>query len=70
MANIIPWANQKEFAERELSPLEIAGVEVGQTKAVGGLTWIQADGAGHMVGLDQGAASATALQTILVNLKK
>jgi carboxypeptidase C (cathepsin A) len=65
MANAIPWKNKDDFASIELSPLEIAGVEVGQTKSVHGLTWLQVEMAGHMVGLDHGAASSAALETIV-----
>jgi len=69
LANTIQWSSQKEFASQSLSPLEIAGVEAGQAKAVNGLTFLQVDSAGHMVPLDQPAASSTAIATILQQLK-
>ncbi len=68
MTNAIKWKSQLNFQNLDLKPLEIAGVEAGQMKELNGLTWLQIESAGHMVGLDQGAASSIALQTILQKL--
>eukprot|EP00604_Paraphysomonas_vestita_P001398 CAMPEP_0174819250 /NCGR_PEP_ID=MMETSP1107-20130205/2365_1 /TAXON_ID=36770 /ORGANISM="Paraphysomonas vestita, Strain GFlagA" /LENGTH=355 /DNA_ID=CAMNT_0016032385 /DNA_START=378 /DNA_END=1445 /DNA_ORIENTATION=+ len=65
LANTIVWNSQEQFSSESLSPLEIAGVEAGQIKSVHGLTFMQVDSAGHMVPLDQPAASAVAVRTIL-----
>lgn len=65
MANTISWSGMSQFSSLELSPLEIAGVEAGQTKSYGGLTYIQVDAAGHMVPLDQPAAASMAINTII-----
>jgi carboxypeptidase C (cathepsin A) len=65
MADTIPWASGKEFASLPLQPLMVAGVQIGETKTLNGLTFLQVEMAGHMVGLDNGAASAMALQTLI-----
>lgn len=65
MAESIAWSGAKDFSSTSLSPLEISGVEAGQTKSFGGLTWIQVESAGHMVPLDQPAASAAAIRTLV-----
>lgn len=65
MADTISWTGMEAFSAMPLSSLEIAGVEAGQLKSYNGLTWIQVEGAGHMVPLDQPAAASVALQTIL-----
>ncbi len=51
-----------------MRPLELGGVEAGQVKSFGGLTFLQVKNAGHMVPLDQPAASAAAFLTILKQL--
>ena len=48
MANTIEWNGMSAFAKLELSPLELAGVEVAQAKTHQGLTFLQIDAAGHM----------------------
>jgi pimeloyl-ACP methyl ester carboxylesterase len=68
MASTIQWTGKEGFNQAPLSPLEIAGVEAGQVKTYGGLTFLQVDNAGHMVPLDQPPASAAALGTILAQL--
>eukprot|EP00602_Paraphysomonas_sp_CaronLab_P003485 CAMPEP_0185024182 /NCGR_PEP_ID=MMETSP1103-20130426/7145_1 /TAXON_ID=36769 /ORGANISM="Paraphysomonas bandaiensis, Strain Caron Lab Isolate" /LENGTH=392 /DNA_ID=CAMNT_0027557079 /DNA_START=270 /DNA_END=1448 /DNA_ORIENTATION=+ len=68
MANSISWQGQEEFAAAGLGPMDIAGVEAGQAKSYKGLTWIQVESAGHMVPIDQPAASAMAIGTILSTL--
>ena len=68
VAETLPWKGQAEFSNKPMEPLEIAGVEAGQTKSAGGLTWMQVDGAGHMVGMNAPAANAAALETIVGGL--
>lgn len=71
LAEAIPWKGQADFVAQPLQPLEIAGVEAGQLKATNGLlTFIQVDMAGHMVGLDHGAASSAALMTLVSKYRK
>lgn len=70
MAETISWKGQTTFANTPLSTWEIAGVEAGQVKSSGGLTFIQIEDAGHMVPMDQPAASAAVIQGVLANLKK
>lgn len=69
MANTIEWNGMSDFATLELSPLELAGVQVAQAKSHKGLTWIQIDSAGHMVPIDQPATSSIAIGSILSALK-
>lgn len=68
MAETIEWGGRDAFAAAPLSPLTIADMEIGQMKSSGGLTWIQVESAGHMVPIDQPAAAAAALNSILNNL--
>jgi len=65
MANTIGWSGKSGFNAAPMNPLEISGVSAGQTKSYNGLTFIQVDSAGHMVPMDQPAASAAAIQTLL-----
>jgi len=66
LAEAIKWTGQSAFVSSKLSPLEIAGAEVGQIKSADDLlVFMQVDMAGHMVGLDEGAASSAALMTIV-----
>jgi len=58
MANSIEWRGKTAFEQMQLDPLIIAGQEMGQWKSHSGLTFVQIDGAGHMVPLDQPAAGA------------
>ncbi len=68
MAETLPWSREAEWKAQALTPLVIAGVEAGQVKQLGGLTFIQVEGAGHMVPMDNGAASAMALMSVLKTL--
>lgn len=69
MANTISWSGGSQFEKTALATLEIAGVEAGQMKTFGGLTFLKVESAGHMVPMDQPAASSYALNTILSALK-
>jgi len=68
MASSLEWSGKDKFNAQALRPLEISGVEAGQLKSYGGLTFIQVENAGHMVPLDQPAASAAAMLSILEQL--
>ena len=68
MADAMEWSGREAFAALEFSPYEISGVEAGQVKAYGGLTFLQMEQSGHMVPLDSPASSAAAIQTILLQL--
>ena len=68
MAEKIPWNGMKSWTDLQWSDLEIGGVKAGQMKSYGGLTFLAVEGAGHMVPLNQPAASATALLTLLKQL--
>ena len=67
MAETISWKGKSAYSQAPLSPFLIAGVEAGQIKTAGGLTYIGVEGAGHMVALDNQAASAAILQNVLAN---
>jgi cathepsin A (carboxypeptidase C) len=70
MADSISWTGGAAFSAAPLTAMEIAGVEAGQMKSAGGLTWIQVDGAGHMVPLDQPAAASVALNSIIAKFRR
>jgi len=65
MANTISWTRTAEFAKASMSKMIVGGVEMGQSKSVGGLTFMQLENAGHMVPQDQPAASAMAIDTLV-----
>lgn len=69
LANTIPWSGKDTFSKQALSAWEISGVEAGQSKSYGGLTFVQIEGAGHMVPMDQPAASAAVINNFLASLK-
>ena len=70
LAEQIKWKSQGEYNEAELSAFEVAGVEIGQTKSFGGLTYYQWEMSGHMVGLDEGAASSASLESLTAKYRK
>lgn len=69
MANTISWSGQSGFAKTDLSPWKIGGAEAGQVKTHNGLTFVIVEQAGHMVPLDQPAASSNIINEVLTNLK-
>lgn len=69
MANTIGWSGQKTFAAAPLTAWTIGGAEAGQVKSTGGLTFVMIEQAGHMVPLDQPAASSSIITQVLANLK-
>lgn len=68
MANTIAWQGQKAFAAEPLSTWSVGGAASGQVKSSGGLTFIQVEQAGHMVPLDQPAASSAIIAQVLAAL--
>jgi carboxypeptidase C (cathepsin A) len=69
MADTLVWSGSAEYAKQSLQAWEIAGVQAGQYKSYKGLTFVQIEGAGHMVPMDQPAASAAVINSVLVQLK-
>jgi len=71
MANSsLAWAGAAAFRSASPQPLKIAGATVGAVVSAaaptsGRLTWVEVDGASHMVPMDQGAAASFALQSVL-----
>lgn len=68
VAESLPWSNKADWSALPMGTVEIAGVVAGQQKALDGLTFLAFEGAGHMVPLDQPAASAYVIQTLLKQL--
>ena len=71
MANTsIPWGGAAAWAREPFKPLLISGSVVGSVRAGVGpsgakLTFVTAEGAGHMVPMDNGAAASAALASIV-----
>eukprot|EP01038_Epipyxis_sp_PR26KG_P004157 gene4157-5921_t len=68
MANTIAWSGTESFQQIPLTSFELAGVEAGKAKSFKGLTFIQVEGAGHMVPLNQPAASAAVIHIALSSI--
>jgi len=64
MASSLEWRDAEQFRHAELRPLKLGEVVMGSIKSVSGLTWIQVDGAGHMVPINQPAAAFYAISTL------
>merc|ERR1719188_504788 len=67
LAHSLGWHGAAGFLDAPLEDLVINGAHSGKTKAYGGLTWIQAEGAGHMVPVDNPAAAFHAIGTLIQN---
>mmetsp|Transcript_60822 Transcript_60822/g.169699 ORF Transcript_60822/g.169699 Transcript_60822/m.169699 type:complete len:610 (+) Transcript_60822:63-1892(+) len=65
LAHSLEWPGSDKFAAEPLRDLVLNGAPSGKTKAHGGLTWIQVEGAGHMVPVDNPAAAFHAIRTLL-----
>jgi len=65
VAASIPFKGAADFKALPLASWQLGGVEAGQVKSAGGLTFIQVESAGHMVPLDNGPASAQIIATVL-----
>lgn len=68
MADTIPWSGKSAFSNAALQPWELAGVQAGQSKTYGPLTFIQIENAGHMVPMDQPAAASQVINTLLAQV--
>ena len=69
MAQSIPHGQQAAFKQAELTAVLAApGVEVGQVKAAGGLTFYQFESSGHMVPNDKPESAAIAIDSLLSRL--
>jgi len=64
MASSIEWSGAERFRATPLEELMIGGVDNGAIKSSGGLTWIQIEGAGHMVPINNPAAAFFAISTL------
>jgi len=65
VAEALPWAGAEAFRSAQLEPLVIGGVPAGKTKSAQGLTYMQIDGAGHMLPADAPAAVAQAIAALV-----
>lgn len=68
LAETIPWKGASKWMSNEMKPLVISGAEMGGVKSDSKLTYIQIQGAGHMVPLDNAAASAFAIGLLVENI--
>lgn len=68
LADTIKWNGQSTYVNSAYKPWVISGVEAGQIKSSGGLTYIGVESAGHMVPMDQPAASAAIIQSVIASL--
>jgi len=62
-ASSFQWAGADEFAQAPLEDLPVGGSS--KMQSGGGLTWIQVEGSGHMVPLNDGAAAFFAIDTLV-----
>lgn len=68
LTDTIKWKGQSTYVETPYSAWMISGVEAGQIKSSGGLTYIGVESAGHMVPMDQPAASAAIIQSVIASV--
>jgi cathepsin A (carboxypeptidase C) len=68
VAASIPFKGSADFNALPYSSWQLGGVEAGQAKSAGGLTFIQVESAGHMVALDLQPASAQIISTVLASI--
>lgn len=64
-ASSLEWTGKQGFNEAKLEDLMIGGIPTGSVKAHGGLTWIQIEGAGHMVPINNPPAAFYAISTLV-----
>jgi carboxypeptidase C (cathepsin A) len=69
MAKALEWKGQAAFVSAKLEPLMIGAVEGGQVQKSGLLTFVQVDAAGHMVPMDQPAASSWVIDDLMTTIK-
>lgn len=68
MADTISWSGKSAFSSTPLTAWQVGGAQAGQIKSSGGLTFIQVEQAGHMVPMDQPAASSAIIGQVLASL--
>lgn len=61
----LKWPGAERFRSMPVSDLVISNVSTGSYKSSGGLSWVQVQGAGHMVPLDNPAAAMFAINTLI-----
>jgi len=61
----IQWSGAERFRSMPLADLVISNVSTGKYKSFGGLSWIQVQGAGHMVPIDNPAAATFSINTLI-----
>jgi len=65
MAEMLEWHGSEHFRAAPMEDLIVGGIPAGGQKAFGGLTWIQIEGAGHMVPINNPAAAYHAVGTLV-----
>lgn len=65
MAASLQWPGSTDFANAQFEDLMIGGIPTGKIKAAAGLTWLQVEGAGHMVPINNPAAASFAISTLI-----
>jgi len=61
------WSGQPGFVSAQYAPWVISGQTAGYFKGYEGLTWLEVEGAGHMVPHDQPSNALAMLKTFLSN---
>jgi len=65
LAASLRWPGSSAFKKAPFEDLAIGGMDIGKLKSGGGLTYLQVDGAGHMVPVNSPAAASFAIGTLL-----
>merc|ERR1712216_25676 len=65
VAAALQWPGALDFARAPLQDLIIGGVPNGKVKSAGGLTWMQVEGAGPMVPINNPLAASFAIETMI-----
>merc|ERR1719253_873354 len=65
MASSLEWPGTSQFLSAPMEELRIGGVVTGSHMSAAGLTWIQVEGAGHMVPINNPAAASFAIGTLV-----
>ncbi len=69
--NATKWKNQDQFQKASLVPWKVAdGTVLGQVKSGGGLSFLQVEGAGHLVPMDQPLAVSSIYASAVSNIIK
>jgi len=70
LANALQWRGAHNFKKAPLVPLHLGGSHAGESQSAHGLTWVQIKGAGHMVEVDNPAASSYAIDTLILEVSR